>query len=122
MRKYIPALTIALMTSSAFAINTCDTMPTKAKKEDCWTALIRSNMEEADEYAFKVEESRKVPAAVKRKVKEKRAAIASEANRLCKKVELGYPEDSCYLEQIQKFKDFTYEETSKYGVPDMRLN
>jgi hypothetical protein len=54
--------------------------------------------------------------------KEKRQAISTDANNQCKKDDLGYPENSCYIEQIQKFKDFTYKETAKFGVPDKRLD
>ncbi|MDO3558651.1 hypothetical protein [Ralstonia pseudosolanacearum] len=122
MRTYILAIALALPTASAFAVNTCDTMPTKNQQNDCWSAMIGSEMQDADEYVSAVKESRKVPAAVKQKVKAKRQAITSDANRLCAKDNLGYPENKCYIEQIQKFKDFTYKETAKFDVRDMRLN
>ncbi|KGC65124.1 hypothetical protein DP57_685 [Burkholderia pseudomallei] len=122
MRTYILAIALALSASSAFAVSTCDTMPSKNQRNDCWSNLLGSEMQEADEYVSTVQASRKVPASVKRKVEAKRQAIASDANRQCKKDELGYPENSCYMEQIQKFKDFTYQETSKYGVRDQRLD
>ncbi|NKF90776.1 hypothetical protein GO286_02990 [Ralstonia solanacearum] len=97
-------------------------MPTKTQRNDCWSSLTGSEMQDADEYVLAVQESRKVPASVKRTVEAKRKLISSEANRQCKKDELGYPDNACYIEQIQKFKDFTYKETSKFGVPDKRLN
>jgi hypothetical protein len=124
MHKTTAAFTIALalVSTTAFAVNTCDTMPSKKERDNCWSNLIGSYQQEADEYVFAVQESRKVPAPVKRKVEEKRQAISSDANRQCKKDNLGYPENVCYIKQIEKFKDFTYKETSKYGVPDMRLN
>ncbi|WP_247539133.1 hypothetical protein [Ralstonia pseudosolanacearum] len=122
MRTHIVAIALALSASSAFAVSTCDTMPTKNQRNDCWSSLIGSEMQGADEYVLAVQESRKVPASVKRMVEAKRQTIASEANRQCKKDELGYPENPCYIEQIQKFKEFTYKETSKYGVRDQRLN
>ncbi|MGE8364244.1 hypothetical protein [Cupriavidus sp.] len=122
MRKTIIAIALALSSTAAFAVNTCDTMPSKKERINCWSNLIGSNQQEADEYVFAVQESRKVPEFVKRKVEAKRQAISLDADRQCKKDELGYPENLCYIEQIQKFKDFTYKETSKYGVPDMRLN
>ncbi|MDN0081642.1 hypothetical protein QU487_02555 [Crenobacter sp. SG2305] len=122
MRKTIIAIALSLSSTAAFAVNTCDTMPTKNQRNDCWSTMIGNGMQEADEYVSAVQESHKVPASVKRKVNAKRQAIASDANRQCKKDDLGYPENSCYIEQIQKFKDFTYNETSKYGVPDKRLN
>lgn len=122
MRKIIITLALMLSSTAAFSVSTCDTMPSKTQRNDCWSNLIGSYQADADEYALAVQESRKVPAAVKRKVKAKRGAISAEANRQCKKDSLGYPENACYIEQIQKFKDFTYEETAKYGVPDLRLN
>lgn len=122
MRKTIIALALALTSTAAFAVHTCDTMSSKKDRINCWSNFIGSNMQEADEYLFAVQESRKVPAPVKQKVEAKRKAITSDADRQCKKDDLGYPENSCYIEQIQNFKDFTYKETSKYGVPDMRLN
>ncbi|BAW19077.1 hypothetical protein [Ralstonia phage RP12] len=122
MRNYILAIVIALTASSAFAVNTCDTLPTKAERTNCWSNLVGSYLQEADEYNFAVQESKEVPAVVKQKVEAKRQAISAEANRVCKKGELGYPDDACYIEQIQKFKDFTYQETYKFGVPDQRLN
>ncbi|QOK90507.1 hypothetical protein HF908_02750 [Ralstonia pseudosolanacearum] len=122
MRTHILAIALALSTSSAFAVNTCDTMPTKNQRDNCWSTLIGNYQAEADEYAFAVQESKKVPASAKRKVEVKRRAIEADATRLCRKDSLGYPENSCYIEQFEKFKDFTYKETSKYGMPDMRLN
>ncbi|MFV8598091.1 hypothetical protein [Ralstonia pseudosolanacearum] len=122
MRTHIVAIALALSASSAFAVSTCDTMPAKKQRNDCWASLIGSEMQDADEYVLAVQESRKVPESVKRAVEAKRRLISSEANRQCKKDELGYPENACYLEKIQEFKDFTYKETSRYGVPDRRLN
>lgn len=122
MRNYIFSIAIALAASSAFATNTCDTMPTKEQKVNCWSNLIGSEMEQADEYAFAVQQSKKVPAVIKQQVEAKRQAISADANHDCRKDSLGYPENSCYLEHIQRFKDFTYDKTSKFGVPDMRLN
>jgi len=122
MRKTIIALALALTSTAAFAVHTCDTMPSKKDRINCWSDLIGSHMQEADEYLFAVQESRKVPASVKQRVEAKRKAITSDAARQCKKDDLGYPENACYIERIQDFKDFTYKETSKYGVPDMRLN
>ncbi|BCL90903.1 hypothetical protein MAFF211479_06040 [Ralstonia solanacearum] len=122
MRTHIVCIALALSATSAFAVSTCDTMPTKNKRNDCWSSLIGSEMQGADEYVLAVQGSRKVPASVKRTVEAKRKLISSEANRQCKKDELGYPDNACYMEQIQKFKDFTYQETSKYGVRDQRLD
>ncbi|MBT1536043.1 hypothetical protein B7R78_0002425 [Ralstonia solanacearum] len=122
MRTHILAIALALSASSAFAVSTCDTMPNKNQRDDCLSNVIGSEMQEADEYVLAVQASRKVPAPVKQKVEAKRLAISSDANRQCKKDVLGYPENACYMEQIQKFKDFTYKETSKYGVRDQRLN
>ncbi|AJG21169.1 hypothetical protein RR42_m3809 [Cupriavidus basilensis] len=59
---------------------------------------------------------------MKRNVELKRQAISKDAAGLCRKDELGYPENKCYISVIERFKDYTYKETSKYGVPDMRLN
>lgn len=122
MRKTIIAFTFALTSTAAFAVHTCDAMPSKKDRINCWSDLIGSSMQDADEYFLAVQESRKVPASVKQRVEAKRKAITSNADRQCKKDDLGYPENACYVEQIQNFKDFTYKETSKYGVPDMRLN
>lgn len=122
MRKTIIAIALSLSSTAAFAVSTCDTLPTKEQRTNCWSDLVGNNLQEADDYVSAVQESHKVPASVKRKVEEKRQAISAEANRQCKKGELGYPDDACYIEQIQKFKDFTYKETAKYGVPDKRLD
>ncbi|WP_156545589.1 hypothetical protein [Cupriavidus sp. D384] len=122
MRTYIIAIVLALSASSALAVNTCDTMSTKAQRENCWSNQIGASQEEADDYNFAVQESKKVPATVKRNVELKRQAISKDAERQCRKDELGYPENKCYIDVIQGFKDYTYKETSKYGVPDMRLN
>lgn len=118
----IIAITLALSSSPVFAVNTCDTLPTKNQRNDCWSNLIGDYQADADMYAFAVQDSKKVPASVKRKVELKRQSISADAERLCRKDSLGYPENSCYVEQFEKFKDFTYKETSKYGIPDMRLN
>lgn len=122
MRKNIIAVTLALSSTAVFAVSTCDTMPTKNQRENCWSNLIGNYQAEADEYTFTVQESKKVPPTVKRNVEKKRQAISKDAEAQCRKDSLGYPENACYIEQIQKFKDFTYKETSKYGVRDMRLN
>ncbi|KAI3608357.1 hypothetical protein D8I24_1195 [Cupriavidus necator H850] len=122
MRSHILAIALAFSTSSAFAVNTCDTMPTKNQRDTCWSTLIGNYHAEADEYVFAVQKSKKAPVAVKQKVEAKRQTIAAEANRQCPKDPLGYPENSCYIEHFQQFKDFVYEETSRYGVPDKRLN
>lgn len=122
MRKTTIAIALALSSTAAFALNTCDTMPSKKERINCWSELIGSNLQEADAYVLAVQESRKVPDAVKQKVEAKRQTISQDAHRQCKKDDLGYPENPCYIEQIQKFKDFAYKETSKYGVADQRLN
>lgn len=122
MKTYLLAVAIALATSSAFAVSTCDTMPTKSQQNDCWSNVITDEYQQADEYLVAVQTSRKVPAVVKQQVEARRQAIAPEANRQCKKDELGYPENACLINHIQKFKDFTYQQTSKYGVRDQRLN
>lgn len=122
MRTYILAISLLLAASSALAANTCDTMPSKSQRDNCWSTLIGNNQAEADEYTFAVQESKKVPPAVKRNVERKRQAISKDAESQCRKDELGYPENKCYIDVIEKFKDYTYKETSKYGVPDMRLN
>ncbi|WP_454742281.1 hypothetical protein [Cupriavidus necator] len=122
MRTHILAIALALSTSSVFAANTCDTMPTKNQRDNCWSTLIGNFQAEADDYTFAVQQSKKVPAAVKRNVALKRQAISKDAESQCRKDELGYPENKCYIDVIERFKDFTYKETSKYGVPDMRLN
>lgn len=122
MRTYIFAIVLALSASSALAVNTCDTMPTKSQRDNCWSTLIGNYQAEADEYNFAVQQSKKVPAAVKRNVELKRQAISKDAEGQCRKDELGYPENKCYVNVIERFKDFAYQETWKYGVPDMRLN
>ncbi|MPV64345.1 hypothetical protein [Burkholderia sp. BE17] len=122
MRAYILTIALALSTSSSFAVSTCDSMPTKNQRMDCWSNLIGDYQREAEEYAFAVQESKKVPANVKHAVEEKHQAISNDANARCRKDELGYPENTCYIQQIQMFKDFTYKQTSKFGVPDKRLN
>ncbi|MBP0635914.1 hypothetical protein [Cupriavidus sp. AcVe19-6a] len=122
MRKTIIAVALALSSTAAFAVSTCDTMPTKAKQEDCWSNLIGGYLAEADEYTFAVTESKKVPATVKRNVEKKRQAIPFDAQAQCRKDSMGYPENNCYIRIVQRFKDYTYEQTSKYGVPDMRMN
>ncbi|MPV68009.1 hypothetical protein [Burkholderia sp. BE17] len=122
MHKTVIAIALALSSSAAFAVHTCDTMPTKNQRENCWSTLIGNYQAEADEYVFAIQESKKVPASVKRKVEAKRQTVAAEANRQCPKDNLGYPENACYIEHFQQFKDFVYKETSKYGVRDQRLN
>ncbi|GMG91641.1 hypothetical protein Cmtc_28610 [Cupriavidus sp. TKC] len=121
MRKYIFTVVIALAGSSALAAHTCDTGP-KRQQNDCWSKVIGNEQQAADDYAAAVQASKKVPASVKRKVDAKRKAISAEADRQCQKDKLGYPENACYVGVIQQFKDFTYEETAKYGVADMRLD
>lgn len=122
MRKTIIAVALALSSTAALAVNTCDTMPTKNQRDNCWSSLIGSYLADADEYNFTAQESKKVPATVKRNVEKKRQAIPFDAQAQCRKDELGYPENKCYIDVIQRFKDYTYKETSKYGVPDMRLD
>lgn len=122
MCKIIIAIALALSSTAAFAVNTCDTMPSKSQRENCWSNLIGNSLAEADEYVFTVQESKKVPATVKRNVEKKRQAISKAAESQCRKDELGYPENRCYIDVIQDFKDYTYKETSKYGVLDRRLN
>lgn len=122
MRKCILAITIALTTSNVFATNTCDTMPTKDQRNNCWSNLIGSEMAQADEYAFAVQQSKEVPSVIKQQVEAKRQAISADANHNCRKDSLGYPDNACYIKHIQRFKDYTYRQTSKFGVPDMRLN
>jgi hypothetical protein len=122
MRNYILALVIALWASQAFAVSTCDTLPTKQQKDNCWSNVIVSEYDQADEYAQAVYNSRQVPMVVKSQVEAKRQAIASSANHDCPKGELGYPVNQCLLSHIQRFKDYTYYATKRYGVPDMRLN
>lgn len=122
MRTYSLAAILALASSSAFAVNTCDTMPSKTQREACWSTLIGNYQAEADEYNSAVQDSRKVPTAVKRSVDQRRQTISKNAEKQCRKDELGYPENKCYIGVIEKFKDFAYKETSKFGVPDMRMN
>lgn len=122
MRAHFLAAILALASSSAFAVNTCDTMPSKTQREACWSTLIGNYQAEADEYNNAVQDSKKVPAAVKRSVQSKREAISKDAEKQCRKDELGYPENNCYIGVIEKFKDFAYKETSTFGVPDMRLD
>lgn len=122
MRTIILALAFTLTASSALAVNTCDTMPTTKQRENCWSGLRANAVVESDEYLTAVENSRKVPASVKKKVRDKRESVMDDARRLCSESKHVYLEDSCVIEQFEKFKDFAYKETSKYGVPDMRLN
>ncbi|WP_186426461.1 hypothetical protein [Cupriavidus metallidurans] len=122
MRTTIIAIALTLSSTAAFAVNSCDTMPTKNQRDNCWSTLIGNYQAEADDYNFAVQQSKKVPATVKRNVELKRQAISKDAKSQCRKDELGYPENKCYIDVIEKFKDYTYKETSKYGVPDMRLN
>ncbi|MFD1556003.1 hypothetical protein ACFSHT_10260 [Paraburkholderia silviterrae] len=114
--------TVAASSSTAFAVSTCDTMPTKQQRSDCWSNIMSSEMEQAEEYEIAVFGTRRVPEAVKQQVRTKRENIALDADRQCPKASGGYPDTACYIDHIQKFKDFTYQKTSKYGVPDMRLN
>lgn len=121
MRKSILAFAVTLCTSGAFAAHTCDTVP-KQQRDNCWSSVIGAEQQSADEYVFAVQGSKKVPASVKRKVEAKRKAISADADRQCQKDKLGYPENACYIGVIQQFKDFTYKETAKFGVPDGRLD
>lgn len=122
MRNYILALLTALWASHAFAVSTCDTMPTKAQRNNCWSMVISDAYEQADEYTYAVDKSRQVPQVVKAQVEAKRQAIAATANHDCPKGELGYPDDRCLISHIQRFKDYTYYATKRYGVPDLRLH
>lgn len=122
MCKTIIAIALTQSSTAAFAVNTCDTMPSKNQRENCWSNLIGNYQAEADEYVLAVQESKKVPATVKRNVEKKRQAISKDAEAQCRKDSLGYPENTCYIRVIENFKDFTYKETSKFGVRDMRLN
>src|SRR5437868_12280065 len=85
MRTTITTIALALTSTAAFAVNTCDTMPTKKQREDCWSNLIGNYLAEADEYTFAVTESKKVPATVKRNVEKKRQAIPFDAQAQCRK-------------------------------------
>ncbi|KIP15790.1 hypothetical protein KY49_4591 [Burkholderia sp. MSHR3999] len=118
----ILAIALALSTSSAYAVSTCDTMPTKQQQNNCWSNVITDEYQQADEYVIAVEESKKVPAVVKAQVEAKRQEIAPAANHDCRKDSLGYPENACLINHIQRFKEFTYQKTSKYGVRDKRLD
>lgn len=122
MRDFFIALILALSPTVATAVSTCDTLPSKAQRINCWSNLVGSYQAEADEYAFAVQESKRVPPYVKRNVELKRQAISQEAQKRCRKDDLGYPENKCYISIIERFKDYTYQETSKYGVKDQRLN
>lgn len=121
MHKSILALAVTLCTSGAFAAHTCDTVP-KHQRDNCWSSVIGADQQNADEYVFAVQQSKKVPASVKRKVEAKRKAISADADRQCQKDKLGYPDNGCYIGVIQQFKDFAYKETSRYGVGDKRLD
>lgn len=122
MRKLLIAVALFLSSSSVFAVNTCDTMPSRQQQADCWSTLIGGYQAEADEYNFAVQESKKVPATVKRNVELKRQAISKDAEAQCRKDKLGYPENRCYIQVIQRFKDYTYQQTNKYGVKDRQLD
>lgn len=78
MHKSILALAVTLCTSGAFAAHTCDTVP-KHQRDNCWSSVISAEQHSADEYVFAVQESKKVPASVKRKVEAKRKAISADA-------------------------------------------
>lgn len=122
MRNYILAVVFALVSSSAFAVSTCDTMPTKDQRTNCWSSYIGAEYQAADEYNFAVQSSKKVPQVIKSQVEARRQAIAAEANSACRKDELGYPDNQCLIQHIQRFKDYTYHMTVKFGVLDMRLD
>lgn len=122
MRNYILALLLALTASQAFAVSTCDTMPTKDQRNNCWSDVIADAYRSADDYVYAVDQSKRVPEVIKSQVEAKRQEIPAAANHDCRKDELGYPENQCLINHIQRFKDFTYQQTSKYGVSDMRLN
>ncbi len=122
MRKCLIAVALFVSSSAVFAVNTCDTMPTKNQRENCWSDLIAAHHHDADMYNFIVQESKKVPATVKRNVEKKRQAIPFDAQAQCRKDNMGYPENTCYIKVVQRFKDYTYQQTSKFGVEDMRLN
>lgn len=122
MRNTVITFALCLSSATAFAVNTCDTMPSEKQRESCWSGLINSSMASADEYAFKVEEAKKVPAAVKKQVAAKRKSIVPDAEAKCPKDKLGYSTNDCLLQVIDNFKEFTYKATSKYGVPDLRLD
>nr|WP_223959681.1 hypothetical protein [Burkholderia diffusa] len=118
----ILAIALALSTSSAYAISTCDTIPTKGQRDNCWSTIISGEYEQADEYNYAVQQSKRVPVVIKAQVEARRQEIAAAANHDCRKDSLGYPENACLINHIQRFKEFTYQKTSKFGVPDQRLN
>ncbi|WP_175762413.1 hypothetical protein [Burkholderia anthina] len=117
MRVYILAITLALSTSSAFAVSTCDTLPNKKDSYNCWMGMIGNAMELADEYNTAVMASPKVPDSIKGKVSTEYHSIEQEAQQHCKK-----NDHRCRVRQYDNFNEFAYKETSKYGVPDKRLD
>lgn len=122
MRHCILALAAALWASQAVAVSTCDSLPAKAQRDNCWSNLIVSEYDQADDYTIAIFASRDVPTVVKTQVEARRQAIAPSAQHDCPKGELGYPANPCLIQHIQRFRDYAYHMTAKYGVPDMRLN
>jgi hypothetical protein len=121
MRKTFIAFALSILTTSTFAFHTCDTLPTPKKQDNCWGAIISDNIMAADEYVRITYMSDKVPWVVKDAVAAKWDNILPEAKRDCKIIN-NMPERSCYVQKFQDFKDYTYEQTHKYGVPDLRYD
>lgn len=117
MHTYILAMALALFTSSAFAAHTCDTMPTKTQVKNCWMSMVGDAMEQSEDYNVAVMASPKVPEKVKQKVNTEYLSIAQEAKQRCRETDYR-----CRIQQYENFNDFAYKETSKFGVPDNRLN
>ena len=108
---------LALSTSSAFAVHTCDTMPTKTQVKNCWMGMVSNAMELSEDYDVAVMASPKVPEKVKQKVDTEYRSIPQIVKQRCKETDYN-----CRIQQYENFNDFAYKETSKYGVPDKRLN
>jgi hypothetical protein len=117
MRTYIFTIALAISSSSAFAVNTCDTMPTKSQVYACQMSLVGNAMELSDDYNTAVQIAPEVPEKVKQKVDTEYRSIPGDIQQHCKETDYR-----CAIKHHENFTDFAYKETSKYGVPDKRLN
>ncbi|WP_414442416.1 hypothetical protein [Burkholderia sp. 22PA0106] len=121
LRTYVIAsvifVVVAISTPSAFAVSTCDTMPNKAQSKNCWMEMIGNATEIADDYNAATLASRNVPDKVKQEVHTEFLSIEGNIHLQCKNTDY-----TCTISIYEHFYGFAYHETTKYGVPDKRLN
>lgn len=96
---------------------TCDTMPAEIQVKNCWMGMIGNAMEIAENYWSATMASSQVPENVKDTVSTEYHSIKGEVQQHCKDTDY-----KCRVKHYENFADFAYKETSKYGVPDKRLN